>query len=468
VYTTFGGRKGVGLKKHYILPFIVAVGVLLPGATPAQQSYLFQQTSINASPNPVGSGARAMGMGGAFIAIADDATAASWNPGGLMQLERPEFSFVFTFQHRRMELDFDFQRGMDGTMEIYREDLNYFSIAYPFMAFNKNMIVSLNYQRLYDFYTELEYDEEINSLSSSGIFTHAKLHDKFRQTGALKAFAPAYAIQITPQFSLGATFNFWTDELGYDNEWESERVTTGAVSAHVNPTTILKQTARIVTRETNKHFRGFNMNFGFLWHVNRVVTIGGVVKTPFTGEVTRKTRIASSVAYDRMSPIPQVPYRHRENVEMHFPMSYGLGVAFRLSDALTVACDVYRTNWSDYWVRSQGRKTSPITGGRRSDARIHDTTQVRIGGEYLWVLEKTIIPLRMGVFYDPEPSTKHNDDFYGISLGTGISIGPAVLDCAYIYRFGRDVRGDILARGQGKPTFDVDEHSLYVSMIYHF
>jgi len=26
----------------------------------------------------------------------------------------------------------------------------------------------------------------------------------------------------------------------------------------------------------------------------------------------------------------------------------------------------------------------------------------------------------------------------------------------------------VLARGQGKPTFNVDEHSLYVSMIYHF
>ena len=46
----------------------------------------------------VGSGARAFGMGGAFIAIADDATAASWNPGGLGQLERPEFSFVIRSQ----------------------------------------------------------------------------------------------------------------------------------------------------------------------------------------------------------------------------------------------------------------------------------------------------------------------------------------------------------------------------------
>ena len=46
----------------------------------------------------IGSGARAFGMGGAFIAVADDATAASWNPGGLGQLERPEFSFVLRDQ----------------------------------------------------------------------------------------------------------------------------------------------------------------------------------------------------------------------------------------------------------------------------------------------------------------------------------------------------------------------------------
>ncbi len=49
---------------------------------------------ITSTPNPVGSGARALGMGGAFIAVADDATAASWNPGGLVQLERPELSAV--------------------------------------------------------------------------------------------------------------------------------------------------------------------------------------------------------------------------------------------------------------------------------------------------------------------------------------------------------------------------------------
>jgi hypothetical protein len=41
-----------------------------------------------------GSGARAFGMGGAFLARADDATAASWNPAGLSYLRVPEVSLA--------------------------------------------------------------------------------------------------------------------------------------------------------------------------------------------------------------------------------------------------------------------------------------------------------------------------------------------------------------------------------------
>lgn len=42
----------------------------------------------------VGAGARAAGMGGAFTALADDASAVSFNPAGLALLIRPEASVV--------------------------------------------------------------------------------------------------------------------------------------------------------------------------------------------------------------------------------------------------------------------------------------------------------------------------------------------------------------------------------------
>jgi long-subunit fatty acid transport protein len=44
----------------------------------------------------IGVGARAIGMGGAFVATANDITAMYWNPAGLGMLERPEVLFVHT------------------------------------------------------------------------------------------------------------------------------------------------------------------------------------------------------------------------------------------------------------------------------------------------------------------------------------------------------------------------------------
>ena len=63
--------------------------VVFPLAQTSFAQFSLTPPNINTTPLPVGSGARAIGQGGAFIAVADDATAASWNPGALIQLERP-------------------------------------------------------------------------------------------------------------------------------------------------------------------------------------------------------------------------------------------------------------------------------------------------------------------------------------------------------------------------------------------
>ena len=44
-----------------------------------------------------GAGARALGMGGAYVAVADDATAAYWNPAGMPEVERAAFSAMHSY-----------------------------------------------------------------------------------------------------------------------------------------------------------------------------------------------------------------------------------------------------------------------------------------------------------------------------------------------------------------------------------
>lgn len=107
------------------------------------------QISINSSPNVVGSGARALGMGGAFIAVADDATAASWNPGGLTQLERPEVSLVYGWKWLGEEFHSDTHPELGGDYSVNLDEIDYFSIAYPFQhtIAGRNLVLSLNYKR---------------------------------------------------------------------------------------------------------------------------------------------------------------------------------------------------------------------------------------------------------------------------------------------------------------------------------
>jgi long-subunit fatty acid transport protein len=407
---------------------------------------------ITSSPNPVGSGARALGMGGAFIAVADDATAASWNPGGLIQLERPEISAVGEVLYRAENNQFGQHPEASGRQSVSSAGLNYLSAVYPFTALNRNMIVSLNYQHLYDF-------------SRNWNLTYEAGRDQqnlnYAANGGLYAWGLAYALQIIPQLSFGFTLNIWENGI-YQNAWDT--ALTGTI-VHKPPVGNQIMTYKI-SEQNHYTFSGFNANVGLLWNVTERLALGAVFKTPFTGDVTHQFTYQSRQVLPS-GDTPAGSYSQTTKEKLAMPMSYGFGVAFRFSDRLTFSTDVSHTAWQDFILTTQdGQKISPITKGPAREANIPSTTQVRIGSEYLFIRPKYTVPVRVGFFYDPAPSPGTADNYLGVSLGSGISIGRFVFDAAYVYRFGRNV---------GKSTIpdldfsqDVNEHSFYTSMIIHF
>jgi len=63
----------------------------------------------------MGLGARALGMGGAFVAVADDGFASSFNPAGLVQLKRPTFSASYRFMSLDRKLSYvSYQQPIKG------------------------------------------------------------------------------------------------------------------------------------------------------------------------------------------------------------------------------------------------------------------------------------------------------------------------------------------------------------------
>ena len=70
--------------------------VFVPGCVAVPMMVLAEEGSHAADFLSHGVGARALGMGSVFVSIADDATAAYWNPAGLAQIQTRAFSAMYS------------------------------------------------------------------------------------------------------------------------------------------------------------------------------------------------------------------------------------------------------------------------------------------------------------------------------------------------------------------------------------
>ena len=427
---------------------VAGAGVVMAASLFLGPSAEAAQVEMSSSLNPVGSGARAAVMGGAFIGVADDATAASWNPAGLVQLEKPEVSVVYGYFNRNQSYNSSTHpelAGSDNSMDA--DGINYASFVYPF-TLKKNMVVSLSYQRLFDMNKELKgvnFDFDLGGGSTLPTTT------TFRQQGYISSLTPAFAIQVSPELYLGVAVNIWDDDLFGASNWESTSTTRGSGLLGGLPFSLDS------TDHTKSKFSGYNATAGFLVNVNKL-TVGGVLKTPFDARVKQTTTTTDNLTGSSSSSTG------KSTLEM--PMSAGIGLAYRFSDVLSASLDGYWTQWSQYAQKdSTGAKFNPITTNPLSAGKPKDTFQARLGAEYLVMSGKSVIPLRAGVFYDPEPGATGVDDYYGLALGTGYTWENYSFDVAYQYRTGSKVTGDLPVDGVSS---DVSQHTVLASLIYRF
>lgn len=419
----------------YSIFFVLSLFPMKSGSVEVSGAEAVVRLEIPSSFNIVGSGARAMGMGGAFIATADDATAASWNPGGLIQLENPEFSIVYTYSGRAENKHYSEglqQSGKDKTDDL---GLNYLSLAWPFEINTRNMVISINYQHLYDFNHKWTYQ---SVMPSGTAFYH------YEQQGNLYALGLAFCSEVFSHFSIGTTLNLW-DNFFNENGWEQKYVTT--FQLNLGGAEYISENIRI----EDWTFKGINANVGFLWEVTPAWRMGGVLKTPFDADINYHL-------WDEKL--------YQADLTLRMPLSFGFGVSWRPSDLFIISGDIFWTQWKKFYLKnSRGNKISPISGKAIQNANVKNTAWLRLGMEYLFVAEKYIFPFRVGFFYDPAPAEGTPEKYYGVCLGTGMTHKQFAFDVAYQFRWGNQVAASM-------PDFsdfhDVREHKIYTSWIFYF
>ena len=417
---------------------------------------------IGTSINPVGSGARAMGLGNAFIAIADDATAASWNPAGLLQLETPEFSFAVEAIWFNPDLVSSSNSEASGQNNLHLDDLNFASLVFPFF-FYTNMVVSLNYLKLYRFDRSLDFTVLFPAPLPSSIEQQWSI--EFDQKGTFSALIPAYGFDLTDNLSIGVSLNIWNDTITGDSSFMKRRrsVVRSFVPDFGDGETI--ETEEVLEEKLIVE-SGHSFTLGGLYRINRNWNIGFVIKPPFQLNVERKTtRVEKGISIMAGEPNNTSP-TGKKNSDLEFPIIAGGGIAWRPLKSLVTSLDMTWTDWSEFNLREDDQDINPISGRDVDAGKLKDTITLRLGCEYLVVRDTFLIPLRFGLGYDSAPAVDDVDDFYTASLGSGVRIGNYNFDIAWEFRWGNNVNKDLF---QGiNATEDVQQHRVLASLIYYF
>jgi long-chain fatty acid transport protein len=442
-----------------VLALLAATAGLAGSAAAQTNDEIFPQFQWNfASP-----GARANAMGQAFIGVADDATAATTNPAGLVNLTRPQVYLEYKntdLRVQRLANADSFFTGQPTTFATSVNSPSFLNIAWPVgsmvaVAFTRHEF--LNQQESF----RLAPRAFPNTLSGSTILVGFPVTGSDNFNGA--SYAASVAAAPSKLVSLGLTVSF--NHL--DARSEAERFNDSAGTSFCNPTCTQANISDVKTSNVIANRTSISQT-------NNAVafTIGAIVKpAPWVSVgfdyakgpsfAVNETK-ASNPGFSGFpnpccgtnQPLVTSP-GFPVTVPINVPDRFGVGVAVRPLPRLLIAADAVRINYS-----SLARNIALIfdegsTVG--SHLTIDNVTEIHVGGEVNVSAGANPVFVRGGVFTNPNHTLKFtgplNDatipfgnerytalydtlprdtEVYG-TVGAGVAVGLHLqLDVAYV------------------------------------
>ncbi len=376
---------------------VLTLAVLAAASAGAQGPVTFELSFSNP-------GARSLGFGGAFAALADDATAAFANPAGLVQLTVPEvsaegrawsYATPYTaggrFSGEPSGIGLDTASG--PLREISSRDpegLSFLSFVYP----RRRWSLALYRHQLARF----EFRGENQGLFGRPNFgAPGVLRDLSHRT-AFDFYVVSHGLaagwRVTDELSLGVgvarfdtAMDLILDEYAVDS---SERF--------FEPVSFLPERLLASTTMTIDA-AGWGLAGGFLWRFSERFTAGGFFRQGAEGEVVIE-QLAGPLNPSGL-PVGTVL---RITSPVALPDVYGLGVALHAAGGrLTVTGEWDRVEYSTLLDSFDPEVFVP-------DQRVDDGDELRLGGEWVFLGSRPLAAVRLGVWLDPDHQLRSKTD----------------------------------------------------------
>ncbi len=347
-------------------------------------------------------GARSLGFGGAFVALADDATAAFANPAGLVQLARTEVSAEgrlwnyqtpFTSGGRLSGLPTGV--GLDDNQSLLlRFDeysatlsgLSYLSFVYP----KGDWSVAVYRHQLAKFESAIETQGFFASTSSGETYRLADIRGTNSFEIVTYGFSGAY--RLSENLSIGIGLSYFVGNTLILTEFYDPVASTlaeGPFGPNVYDPQAIRTFSEAVIDDTS-----FGASLGLLWRINEQWSLGGVY------------RGAPSFALffeDRSGPQlePTIPagtiLDQDSGLDLDFPAVLGVGIAYRSKGGTTTVSFEWDRVFYSNLIESIERETP-----EEQHIVTDDANELRLGVEYVFLKFRPVLALRGGIWLDPD------------------------------------------------------------------
>lgn len=345
--------------------------------------------------NYFGMGARAMGMGTAFVAVADDASAMFYNPAGLTQIGWGSVSAGLSYD----AYDVTSTHTAVRTTDTDHTRLEHFAVTYPVSPYRENIVLGFSYRRWADL-DQVWFKEGFLIEPTPGTRGLFELED-YRRTGSIDAWTGAAAVDLSPHVSIGATLTFLSGASAENLVQANYRATLVGDEVDLDLGSSSDPDDRLfeerVVRKAD--LTGFTGSLGMLFHLDSGFRLGATLDLPadLNWDGWSRYRLEDWEKIDSNLNPTIAPNFFRDDITM--PLSVSGGLAWEGS-GLVVAGGV---RWTDYTqIDFFGEILAPpdgITFRRESAYR----GVVALNGGVEYTIPTTPLRVRGGYYTKPLP-----------------------------------------------------------------
>jgi long-subunit fatty acid transport protein len=390
----------------------------------------------------LGAGARARAMGGAFTGVADDASALTWNPAGLIQVDKIQASISGIYLPLQLKTKLTYatnpSHNIDSKFGDDKLKPSFASFVAPIRIKGHPFMASATYNSVQN-QINVEYNAADTTFSAQAQQTtfsgHATKESRRTNTGGLDAVSLGFGTGLYGDLAFGGAVNIYTGST--ESIYRADFTKVLPISGSQLSDSIQFHYASTVLDKADS--KGFNFTTSLFYHKDKF-RAGLMVKTPFQLVTNHDLQRADTMynksvkAEGQGIPVANRPSLYRGKTKIDIPTDISIGISYQVTPNLLLAGDFKYASYSKskYLVRAEvdsillknsrdpmdlvntfTRPGSvyflvPYSGSNYNsagelnevyntfDLKLDNSTQLRFGGEYTLKTSVGIIPIRAG------------------------------------------------------------------------